>query len=238
MSAAIRWLDNRFYPTLSDNWDDSLFRSLVEQHINAQTVLLDLGAGAGLVRQMNFRGQVASVVGIDPDPRVLDNPHLDEATVGLADSLPFGNASFDVVVADNVLEHLENPDAVFGEVARVLRPGGTFLFKTPNVHHYVPLIARLTPTAFHRRYNRLRGRSWVDTFPTRYRANCRRDIVRLCRASGLALDALRFVEGRPEYLRLSAVTYVPGILYERLVNSTRLLEGLRVVLLGIAKKHG
>jgi SAM-dependent methyltransferase len=83
--------------------------------------------------QMNFRGLAARVCGVDLDPRVVDNPALDEGRVANADRIPYENERFDVVFSDNVLEHLDEPLSVFREVARVLKPGGRFLFKTPKV---------------------------------------------------------------------------------------------------------
>ena len=62
------------------------------------------------------------------------------------------------------MEHLEDPETVFGEINRVLKPGGIFLFKTPNRRHYMPLIAQLTPYRFHQFINKLRGRDSEDTF--------------------------------------------------------------------------
>ena len=98
------------------------------------------------------------------------NPFLDEGRVSDASEIPYDSHQFDIVFSDNVLEHLEQPLDVFSEVARVLKPGGIFLFKTPNKWHYMPTIARLTPHRFHQFVNKIRGRAEADTFPTRYRA--------------------------------------------------------------------
>jgi hypothetical protein len=55
--------------------------------------------------------------------------------------------------------------------------------------------------------------------------------------SGFRVLKCRLIEGRPEYLRLSAFTYVFGWLYERIVNSTRLLERFRVVIIAVLQKE-
>jgi SAM-dependent methyltransferase len=198
--------------------------------------VLDLGAGAGRVAQMNFRGRARRVVGLDPDPRVRINPFLDEAYLGPADPLPFPNERFDLILCDNVLEHIADPNALLLEVMRVLKPGGRFLAKTPNVAHYMTLIARCTPTAFHRFVNRLRGRPAADTFSTLYRVNSPNAVRRIAERCGLEVEHLELVEGRPEYLRFNALTYVAGWLYERLVNSTPLLARFRIVLLFVLRK--
>ena len=49
-----------------------------------------------------------------------------------AESLPWPAASFDIVVADSVIEHLERPDLALAEIHRVLRPGGVFAAWSPN----------------------------------------------------------------------------------------------------------
>ena len=236
MSRLTRILDEKFYPGIEDNWDDTLLRARVLQEVTPESAVLDLGAGAGIVNAVNFRECVASVVGIDLDPRVLENPYLDEGIVGNAESLPFADCTFDLVFSDNVLEHLDRPLLVFEEVKRVLKPGGRFIFKTPNKYHYMPLSARLTPHRFHRFFNRLRGREEVDTFPTRYRANCRKDIERLASMSGMRLDQISFLEGRPEYMRVFAPLYLIGIVYERFVNASRFFEPFRIVLIGTTSK--
>lgn len=142
-----------------------------------------------------------------------------------------------MVFADNVIEHLDEPSLVFAEVARVLKPGGTFLFKTPNKWHYMPLIARCTPHRFHQFVNRKRGRAEADTFPTRYRANSRGVVMKLARNAGYDEANIERIEGRPEYLRMSWPPYLCGLLYERVVNSTSALSAFRVLLIAQLRKR-
>jgi SAM-dependent methyltransferase len=195
-----------------------------------------MGAGAGILPQMNFRDLATDVQGVDLNPRVVTNPHLHAGHIANAEATPFADAVFDLVISDNVVEHLENPDAVFREAFRVLKPGGHFLFKTPNVSHYMAAISRVTPTSFHQFYNAMRGRSSEDTFPTVYRANSRAAIQALARRTGFAIDYVSITESRPEYLRIFWPAYLVGIVYERVVNSTPWLERFRIVLFARLRK--
>ncbi len=231
-------MDAKFYPTSARNWDDSLFRDRIIMKLTPESTVLDLGAGAGIVSQMDFRGHAARICGVDLDSRVEQNPFLDEGRVADGQAIPYPDASFDLVFADNVLEHLADPVSVFLEVSRVLKPGGRFLFKTPNKSHYMPLISRLTPHSFHRYVNRKRGRAEDDTFPTHYRANSRAEVARIAAAAGFTVESIELVEGRPEYLRMFAATYLACLAYERLVNALPVLERFRVVLIGTVCKEG
>jgi hypothetical protein len=93
------------------------------------------------------------------------------------------------------------------------------------------LISRVTPHAFHRFYNRLRGRPDADTFPTHYRANSRPQVSRLARSVGFRVERLTLIEGRPEYLRISVPTYAAGRFYERAVNGWEKLAMFRILLI-------
>lgn len=229
-------IDRKFYHGFQRNWDDELFRQRILDAIPKDAVILDLGAGGGIVRAMNFRGVARRVCGVDLDPRVVDNPFLDEGRIGDAEEIPYPDASFDLVFADNVMEHLEKPKEVLAEAFRLLKPGGRLLFKTPNRTHYMPLIARVTPHRFHQWINKKRGRGEMDTFPTRYRANSVRQIRSLASETGFNVEQIELVEGRPEYLRMTALTYLAGLAYERIVNSTNLLAGMRVLLIATLRK--
>ena len=231
------WLDNNIYPSFADNWDDWAARQKILEYLRPEGVVLDLGAGAGVVPHMNFFGLAERVCGIDPDAVVLSNPHLDECRVGSGESIPFEDATFDLVFSNNVLEHLSESGAVFAEVYRVLKPGGVFVIKTPNRFHYVAMLARLTPLRLHKCINRLRGRCESDTYPTEYRANSSAALRRLAAAANFRIIEMSFIEGRPEYLRLFWPAYVLGAIYERLVNSIALLSRFRVVIIAVFRKE-
>lgn len=227
----IAWIDRNFYPEFEGNWDDALFRNRILRRLTPDAQVLDIGAGAGIVGAMNFRGIAGRVCGIDLDPRVEENLYLDEGRTADAVAIPYLDGTFDLVFADNVMEHLADPIAVFTEVARVLKPGGRFLFKTPNRTHYVPLIAGWTPHFFHQWYNKRRGRDALDTFPTHYLVNSARQVNAVARKCGLGVEHMSLIEGRPEYLRLHLLTYIVGLIYERIVNSLSLFENFRVLLI-------
>ncbi len=230
------WLDENIYGDYHRNWDNQLFSEKVKDCLRKDHHVLDLGAGAGIVPHLNYRGQVARVCGIDPDERVLENPHLDEAVVAQGEVVPYRDNSFDLVVSANVLEHLPEPVTVFEEIHRVLKPDGRFLFKTPNKWHYVALIARSTPHSFHEYVNRVRGREEHDTFPTLYRVNSPRKIRECASKAGFREVEIRLFEGRPEYLRMTRLTYVLGTIYEKMVNKFGAFEMFRAVILGAARK--
>ncbi len=233
MSRLTAWMDRTFYPTFVHRWDDKIFRERVLSVLTEYSRVLDLGAGRGAKEEMDFRGTCAFIAGADPEGTVLQNPRLDDAKVLLPPDyvLPFPDGAFDVVISNSVIEHLQDPDAFFREVHRVLKPKGRFLAKTPNKWHYVALLARTTPHWFHEFYNGLRGRESHDTFPTTYPCNTKSDIVRLAEDHRFDVAAFDIIEGRPEYLRLNAVMYVCGLVYERFVNAFSPLQHFRCVIM-------
>jgi SAM-dependent methyltransferase len=162
--------------------------------VDEKSTVLDFGAGRGvwafegtteLHRRLRMlRGRVARVVGTDVDPVVTTNPTLDEAhVVGLGEPLPFEAATFDLVVADHVFEHVNHEDApgVAADIMRVLKPGGWLAARTPNKWGMIGVAARAVPNRMHVSVlGRLQpGRQAEDVFPVRYEMNTRKDLRRL-----------------------------------------------------------
>jgi SAM-dependent methyltransferase len=208
--------------------------------------MLNLGAGpgdppetvVGTIRDMRCAG--GRVDGCDPDPAVLNNAQLDRAVV-MEDptTIPFTDETFDAVYSDYVLEHVERPKEFLSEVVRVLKPGGTFFFRTPNAWHYVSVTARIMPYWVHHRFaNRARGLDvdGHDPYPTWHRMNTRKRLRLLCTQAGFSELELIFFEGEPSYLVFSKLAFLAGVAYERVVNASPGLEGLRANIMGRAVK--
>lgn len=145
----------------------------------------------------------------------------------------------DACVSNYVLEHVEDPHSHLVEVTRVLKPGGLYLFRTPNKFHYVSLVARITPHWFHHLVaNRLRNKPAGDhePYPTFHRLNSRRDIFRHAKSAWLQVDELRFVEKEPSYGFKARPLFFGMMLFERLVNSTNYFSGMRANIFGVLRR--
>jgi 2-polyprenyl-6-hydroxyphenyl methylase/3-demethylubiquinone-9 3-methyltransferase len=101
--------------------------------------VLDLGCAGGFMAEaLAERG--ARVTGIDPAADAIAaaaahataTGHGIRYDVGVGEALPYSDADFDAVVCVDVLEHVADLTKVLAEVARVLKPGGLFLFDTIN----------------------------------------------------------------------------------------------------------
>jgi len=97
--------------------------------------VLDVGCGAGMdtLVAAQMVGHTGSVTGIDMTPDMAAKARRSVAAMdvghvtiveGSAEELPFDDASFDVVISNGVIDLIPDKDAVFGEITRVLRPGG------------------------------------------------------------------------------------------------------------------
>ena len=91
--------------------------------------VLDVATGTGLVAReaLSIVGSAGSVTGLDPSAGMLEQARSLEFPVvrGFGERLPFRDASFDFVSMGYALRHVADLSGLFGEMRRVLRPGGT-----------------------------------------------------------------------------------------------------------------
>lgn len=193
--------------------------------------VLNVGAGPGNGDpRCTLKGEVAELVGSDIDPEVMRNPEIDRGQITDGVTLPFADASFDFAYSDYVVEHVEHPVPFLAEVHRVLKPGGSYFFRTPNMYHYVAIASRFSPHKVHTAIaNRMRNLpdDTHEPWKTYYRLNTRRQVARAAREVGFSGIDVRMVEGFPAYLRFHIVPFMAGVAYERLVNKSEILAGLR-----------
>lgn len=158
----------------------------VAQELGLGGDLLDFGAGAGrLSERMVATGRFRDITAID----LVAYPGRTRAAVrwiraDLNGPIPLRSASMDVVVAAEVIEHLENPRAVAREWARILRPGGFVLASTPNnesIRSLASLIFRGHHVAF-----------TETSYPAHITALMRMDLERVLEEAGFRRPSFRY----------------------------------------------
>jgi SAM-dependent methyltransferase len=117
--------------------------------------LLDVGCGHGtFLAAMAKRGW--KVMGVDFDPAAIEaarSVHGLDVHVGTVDTIVERGATFDVVTASHVIEHVPDPVKFLAQCRQLLRPGGRVVLKTPNAESFGS-----------RRY----GRAWRGLEPPRH----------------------------------------------------------------------
>jgi ubiquinone/menaquinone biosynthesis C-methylase UbiE len=210
------------YRALQPGWRPTgeQLEALVRSYVAPDSQVMDLGCGRGGVVELFWR-DVRLAVGLDPDKPSLAEHHSPGMPVvrGVGENLPFSNEAFDLVVCLWVLEHVDTPNTVLREVRRVLKPGGHFVFLTPNLRNPLLMlnrVGRALPQLQRRLVPRLYGRVEADTFQVRYRANTVRALSAQAARSGLAVKELRVVSD-PTYLALNDVMFKASVFAERLM---------------------
>lgn len=215
------------------------FFRICREQIPSGASILEVGAGPGN-ECSEMLSEIGPVTGLDVDEDVRNNRWLSSAHVFDGKRMPFADASFDACVSNFVLEHVSHPEEHFAEIGRVLRPGGVYCLRTPNLFHYVSAGARIMPYSMHLMLaNRLRSLAddAHDPYPTWFRSNTRGRLRKLCLAGGLGNPAITMIEPEPSYGRAHPLLFYPMMAYERLVNFSDTLSGFRNTILLVTRKH-
>lgn len=170
--------------------------------------VLDIGCGCGIGREVGYqwviRHHTQDLWGIEPDDGIRPAEslfdHFQQALLETAD-LPV--ESFDVAYSSMVMEHVADPENFFASLHRCLKPGGVYLFATPNAWSFVPWLTKVShQLGIDELIIRvLRGKQQVEEYhyPVQFRCNTAKQLNALARASGFAPPQYAFVEGTGSY---------------------------------------
>jgi SAM-dependent methyltransferase len=229
---------------LRDRWfapDDHPYCHLereIERRLSPELSILEVGCGRGAPLLRRYEGRVGERVGIDLvefTPEALASG----ARLRNADVVDTGlePASIDLAWSRAVMEHVEHPERAFAELARVLKPGGVYVFLAPNLGDYTTWISRLVPNRLHPWIvKRTEGRAEEDTFPAFYRSNTFSRVRKLARGAGLEVEKLEYLGQYPNYFLFNPVLFTIAGGYEKLISRFDALGFLRGWLLAVIRK--
>jgi SAM-dependent methyltransferase len=168
--------------------------------------LLDLGTNDGeftlRVAESLGAASVSGVELLEEHAAVARGRGIDVRRADLDEGLPFEDGAFDVVHANQVIEHVRRTDTFLRETRRVLAPGGVVCISTNNLsswHNVFCLALGLQPMPMHvsdetilgNPLNPLDGRPHADIGRTHLRLFTRRALTELCERHGLEPVSLR-----------------------------------------------
>ncbi len=218
-----------------------IYEGILREHVKDST-WLDLGCGHQLLpewraaEEKRLIANSRTLVGIDCDLFSLKkHQNIFMKVEGDITRLPFKVSSFDLVTANMVVEHLDNPQRQFEEISRVLSPGGIFIFHTPNALGYFSILRRVMPHALKNKLVRvLDGRKEEDVFDVHYKANTKKKIAELAEAAGLEVVEINLLVTEAVFEVIPPLALVELAWIRALM--TRRMESIRTNIIAILKK--
>jgi SAM-dependent methyltransferase len=238
----MRWQDSwvdRFYRS-RPGWRDGTteFHGVCRENATPGAKILEVGAGPTNPTSA-FLASLGELYGIDVSQEVNGNEHLSKSAVIERGRFPLPDEAFDLVVSNYVVEHVADPGEHLAEIRRVLKPGCRYVFRTPNLFHYVAIVSRFTPHRFHTlAANRLRAfdPDQHEPWPTVYAMNTPAAVRRHARGASFDVERLDLVEKEPSYGMYARGLFLTFMAYERLVNASSRLSPLRANMFVVLRK--
>lgn len=215
-----------------------VYEQRVDSLLAPTAALLDAGCGRSVPVLKKYLGRARRLIGVELVSFSDVPPGIETYNADLA-SIPLPDASVDLIMSRSVFEHLTDPDSVYKEFSRILRPGGAVVFLTANMWDYGTLVAHLVPNRFHAWIvKQVEGRAEEDTFPIAYRTNTRAAVNRLAAAAGLTVESFEYLSQYPNYLMFNGALFLLGTCYEKLIGRFDSLRFLRGWILVTLRKPG
>jgi ubiquinone/menaquinone biosynthesis C-methylase UbiE len=216
-----RRLQRRILPNLK--WNQEIWGETIKQHLAHPVRWLDSGCGWRLLGkdleplENELVTRARTVVGVDLDlSHLRKHINISRRMCASLASLPFSDASFDLITCNMVVEHLSDPFTIFQEMSRVLAPGGTLMVHTPNTRNYL-VFANIVAKKILPRSLVLKlvndGRPTDDIYPTYYRANNAHVLRTLGESVNLQPESVRFLTHPQPYSRF----FAPAAFFELLL---------------------
>jgi SAM-dependent methyltransferase len=146
----------RVIPNLVDHnlWNEHLARYAFASRLSRNRRVLDAGCGAGYgAAELSYPANSVTAIDLSEDAVTYARDQYPRRNlnclVASCTALPIADASFDLVVAFEVIEHLTDWRQLLAEAKRVLAPGGQFIVSTPNKTYYAESRKLSGPNLFH-----------------------------------------------------------------------------------------
>ena len=225
-SCRIQAIINRHFPPESHPY--RVFERTILDLLEPDHTVLDVGCGRQVSNLRQLKGRAKVLIGIDVVNFEISDPDLVLLAGSICDMRSIATDSIDLAYSRSVMEHIRDVEAAYTEIHRVLKPGGKYVFLTPNFWDYASLIGCVVPNAFHGKIVRwTEGRPEEDTFPTFYRSNTYHRVARLTRQSGLEIQSFRYLGQYPSYFSFSETVFRLASRYEKFLERRLRLHCLR-----------
>ena len=204
---------------------------------------LDLGCGHQIIpdwmgdTERAIVRKSALIVGADMDVEgIKRHRSIRDRVIANFELAPFRSETFDLITANMVMEHVSNPVAALREIGRMLKPGGRFIFHTPNFRSIYVFPAVILPQKLKNRLIRLfESREEHDAFPTLYRINTPRAIHQKAKEAGFGVVDIRLLNNSARYVMLGPVAIILELLMLKLLMLP-VFRSFRSNMIGILEK--
>ena len=241
------WLRERLDPQIQ--YSQFVYAEILKELVAADTRWLDGGCGHRILEarlhpdEEDMVSRAALAVGCDlVAGSVRRHRSLRNLAVCCLDRLAFQDGSFNLATLNMVAEHLERPEAVMAELARVVASNGQVVIHTPNSIAYQACLARLVwgilPKGLvYKLISFLEHRKPEDVFPTFYRANSREQLRKLMTTAGFLEQQVQMVFERPVFYFFAPLSALE-MLTVRLFRRLGLGEFCASTILGVYRRAG
>jgi len=221
----------KYFPAFKDV--GFFFKNYLEQYINNDTTILEIGCGRQSFGHEYYM-KAKHRTGIDPDSEALkDNTLMDEKICCSIQTIPDTIGQFDIVIAQWVLEHIQNPTKDMEKISSLCKSGGHFIFMTTNIYSPIMLVSKLLPTGLKKFLRKtLLNINENDTYPTPYKINSPSAIDKYLTKAGFKKVEIKTV-GVLTYYSWNKYLLISKIFFDRTIGK---IIPVKTHIVGVYKK--